>query len=106
MAHLFHHPEDANELAITCLRSPKKRRNMLTVCSKQGTSLGWGIHIVEGWVVSRVWFLMLMLFITGSLVFGICWAILEHDLQGAFGVAAYIISLMALLVGTVQTSMG
>ena len=49
---------------------------------------------------------MLMLFITGSLVFGICWAIFEHDLQGAFGVAAYIISFMALLVGTVQTSMG
>lgn len=49
---------------------------------------------------------MLMLFVTGSLVFGICWAILEHDLQGAFGVSAYIISFMGLLVGTLQTSMG
>ena len=49
---------------------------------------------------------MFMLFLIGSLVFGICWAILEHDLQGAFGVSAYIISFVGLLVGTVQTSMG
>ena len=105
MAHLFHHPEDANELAITCLRTPKKLKDRLTICPRQGTRLGWGIHLVERWVISRVWFLMLVLFMTGSLVFGICWAILRHDLQGAFGVSAYIISFLGLLVGTVQASM-
>lgn len=49
---------------------------------------------------------MLMLFVTGSLMFGICWAIFEHDLQGAFGVSTYIVSFVRLLVGTLQTSMG
>lgn len=106
MAHLFHHPEDANEVSITCLRAPKKRKAKLTVCPQQGTSVGWGIHLVEGWVVRRVLLLCLALFVVGSLVFGICWAIFKHDLQGAFGVAAYMVTLMGLAVGCLQAGLG
>lgn len=106
MAHLFHHPEHANERSITCLRAPKKRKVKLTVCPQQGTSGGWGIHLVEAWVVSRLWLLALLLFVLGSLVFGICWAVFQHDLQGAFGVAAYMVALIGLVVRTVQASLG
>lgn len=106
MAHLFHHPEDANETSITCLRAPKKRKMKLTVCPRQGTSVGWGIHLVEGWVISRLWLLGLILFIIGSLVFGVCWSIFRHDLQGAFSVAAYIVTLMGMTVGTLQAALG
>lgn len=106
MAHLFHHPEDANEKAITCLRSPKKRKARLTVCPVQGTSVGWGIHLVEGWNFSRLWLLALTLFMLGSLVFGICWTVLRHDTQGAFGVSAYMVALCGLIVGTLQACFG
>jgi hypothetical protein len=106
MAHLFHHPEDANQISITCVRSPKRRKAKLTVCPQQGTSVGWGIHLVEGWVVSRLWFLALMLFVLGTLVFGICWAVLCHDVQGAFGVSGYMVALVALILGTVQAGLG
>lgn len=102
MAHLFHHPEDANEASITCLRAPKKRKAKLSVCPQQGTSVGWGIHLVEGWVVARVWLLVLVLFLVGSLAFGVCWAALRRDVQGAFGVAAYVVALGGLVAGTVQ----
>lgn len=105
MAHLFHHPEDANEGSITCLRAPKKRKAKLIVCPQQGTSVGWGIHLVEEWVVSRLWLLSLALFVLGSLVFGICWAVLRHDVQGAFGVAAYMVALVGLVVGTTQANL-
>lgn len=105
MAHLFHHPEDANERSITCLRAPKKRKAKLTVCPEQGTSVGWGIHLVEGWVVSKLWLLGLLLFVLGSLVFGICWAVLRHDIQGAFGVAAYMVALIGLVIGTIQAGL-
>ncbi|KAF6224608.1 hypothetical protein HO173_012951 [Letharia columbiana] len=105
MAHLFHHPEDANERSITCLRAPKKRKAKLSVCPQQGTSVGWGIHLVEGWVVARVWLLILILFIFGSLAFGICWAALQHDVQTAFAVSAYIVSLGGLVAGTMQAFM-
>lgn len=106
MAHLFHHPEDANETSITCLRAPKKRKLKLSICPQQGTSVGWGIHLVEGWVVARVWLLSLILLFVGSLTFGICWAALEHDIQGAFGVSAYIVTLGGLVAGTMQAYMG
>ena len=38
---------------------------------------------------STVWLLALVMFVIGSLVFGVCWTIWEHDVQGAFAVAAY-----------------
>jgi len=105
MAHLFHHLEDANEGSITCLRAPKKRKAILIVCAQQGTSVGWGIHLVEEWVVSGLWLLSLALFMLGSLVFGICWAVLRHDVQGASGVAAYMVALVGLVVGTTHANL-
>ena len=102
MAHLFQHPEHANEMSVTCLRTPKKRKAKLAVCAQRGTSVGWGVHLVEGWVTTRVWLLSLFTFVIGSLVFGICWSVLQHDIQGAFAVSAYIIALLSLVVGTVQ----
>lgn len=105
MAHLFHHPEDANEASITCLRAPKKRKDKLTVCPQQGTSVGWGIHLVEGWIFARIWLLALITFIISSLIFGVCWSVLHKDVQGAFGVSAYIVALLSLIFGTIQASL-
>ena len=102
MAHLFHHPEHANKMSVTCLRTPKKRKTRLAVCPLRGTNVGWGIHLVEGWIMTRVWLLALGSFVLGSLVFGVCWSILRRDVQGAFAVSAYIITLLTLVVGTVQ----
>lgn len=106
MTHWFHHPEDANQMAITCVRTPKKRRDRLIVCPQAGTGVGWGIQIVEGWFLSKVWLLALLLFMLGSLVFGICWATLRFDVQGAFGVSAYMVAFASLLVGTLQACFG
>ena len=102
MAHLFHHPEHANDKAITCLRAPKKRKNKLAVCPQAGTNVGWGVHIVEGWIMSRIWLLVTLLFLLGSLVFGICWAELRFDVQGAFGVSAYMVAFATLIIGTLH----
>ncbi|KAL8899612.1 MAG: hypothetical protein Q9207_006108 [Kuettlingeria erythrocarpa] len=102
MTHLFHHPHEANETAITLIRSPKKRKQKLAVCAQMGTSLGWGIHLVEGWAWTKIWLSSLTLFLLSSLVFAISWSVLKHDLQGAFGVAAYFVALVALGIGTVQ----
>ena len=102
MTHLFHHPEDANERSITCVRAPKKRKTKLTVCPEQGTSVGWGIHLAESWVGSTVWLLALFMFVIGSLVFGVGWTIREHDIQGACAVAAYMVALAGLVAGTLQ----
>ncbi|KAL9579637.1 MAG: hypothetical protein Q9212_004992 [Teloschistes hypoglaucus] len=103
MTHLFHHPHEANEKAITFLRSPKKRKQRLAVCPQAGTNLGWGIHLVEGYAMTRVWSLASGMFLISSMVFAIAWSVLEHDIQGAFAIAAYVVALVGLGVGTLQT---
>ncbi|KAL8626868.1 hypothetical protein Q9189_007437 [Teloschistes chrysophthalmus] len=103
MTHLFHHPHEANEKAITFLRSPKKRKQRLAVCPQAGTNLGWGIHLIEGYAMTRVWSLAFVMFLVSSMVFAIAWSVLEHDVQGAFAIAAYVVALVGLGVGTLQT---
>lgn len=87
MTHLFHHPHEANEKAITFLRSPTKRQQRLAVCPRAGTNLGWGIHLVEGYAMTRVWSLASGMFLISSMVFAVAWSVLEHDVQGAFAIA-------------------
>ena len=105
MMHLFHHPEDGDDESLTCLRVPKKRREKLKICQQQGIGVGWGLHLVEGWLLNRIWILVSVLFVLGSLVFGVCWSILKHDIQGAFGVSGWILALAMVLVGTVQAQL-
>lgn len=102
MTHLFHNPHDGNEKAITFRRSPKKLGQKLAVCPQRGTSLGWGVQIVEDWATNKIWLLALLLFVLSSIIFAITWSVLEHDLQGAFGAAAYFVALMGLCIGTMQ----
>ena len=105
MMHLFHQPEDGDDESLTCLRVPKKTREKLKVCQQRGIGVGWGLHLVEGWLLNRIWILILVLFVLGSLVFGICWSIIGHDIQGAFGVSAWMLALAMLIVGTVQAQL-
>ena len=105
MAHYFHHPEDATKRFITCL-APKRRKNKLEICPRLGTNVGWGIEIVEGWIMGRIWLLDLAFFLVGSLVFGVCWTILKKDVQGAFGVAAYMVAFLGLVVRNIQMYLG
>lgn len=106
MAHWFNHPEDADTETMTCLLSPKKRKDKLKVCPKARRSVGWGIHIVEGWIILRLWLLVMLFIVIGSLIFGVCWTILKSDIQGAFGVSAYIVTVLALVLGILQMWQG
>lgn len=79
MAHFFHHPEEANDRSVTCLRAPKKRPDKLVICPQRGTRVGWGIQMVEGWIASRIWLLGLGLFMVGSPCF---WYLLVGPSEG------------------------
>ncbi len=79
-----------------------RKREKLAVCPQNGTSVGWGLQIVEGWMVGRLWLLALSFVIFGTTVFAICWSILEIDLQGAFAMSVYVVALVGLGIGTMQ----
>lgn len=102
MTHLFHHPHEANERAITIMRSPKKRKQRLAICPQMGTNIGWGIHLVEGWAMTKLWLLALVISSLGGIVFAVNWSVVKRDIQAAFAVAAYFAALFGLGVGTAQ----
>jgi hypothetical protein len=106
MTHLFYYPSHAHDRSITCRRAPKKRRRRLTVCPDKGTNLGWGIHLVEGIVLSRALWLLFAVFILGSLAFGVSWSLLKHDISGAFGVASWMVTFGGLAAALVQATLG
>ncbi|MCJ1407014.1 hypothetical protein MMC19_001084 [Ptychographa xylographoides] len=105
MMHLCTHPEDADDSDLICLnRIPKKLKERLLVDPARGTGLGWGVHFVEGWRYNVIWLLAFIVLLFSSLVFLICWAVLQHDIQGASGVAAYMLAFVALGIGSIQAA--
>ena len=102
MLHLINHPTHAEEDGFVLDRIPKKLRQRLLVCPSRGTGLGWGIYFIEGWQVSIITIVAFAVLLAGSLAFLICWSVLKHDIQGASGVAAYIIAFLGLAIGSVQ----
>jgi len=58
--------------------------------------------LVEGFLAKKVWMTIMLAFSIGSGVFAILWTIKKGDVQGAFGVAGWILTLAALVVGGLQ----
>lgn len=99
LLHLFKHPEDYDSELITYLRVPKRHVQL-----KGG--VGWGINLVEGFLADRVWVFLTIFFALGSLVFALVWILKDHDVQGASGIAAWILSFSVLAFGWLQSFLG
>ena len=67
---------------------------------------GWGFYFQEGWDFDLIITISFVVFILGSLLFGICWSVLKHDIQGAFGVSAYMVTACGLFVAFVVSKTG
>ncbi|KAF2469045.1 uncharacterized protein BDR25DRAFT_289215 [Lindgomyces ingoldianus] len=95
LLHLFRHPTDYDNELITYQRSPKRRERL-------ESGMGWGLNLVEGFIAQKVWAVMFMGFGVGSAVFGIVWTVRLGDVQGAFGVAGWVVTLAGLVLGGLQ----
>ena len=102
MLHLINHPTHAEDDGLLLDRIPKKLRERLLVCPSRGTGLGWGIYFIEGWHISVITLVAFAVVLAGSLAFLICWSVLKHDVQGASGVAAYMMAFLGLAIASVQ----
>lgn len=63
----------------------------------------WGIYYKEGWDWFKIWWILAIGFFPPSMLFGILWAIIQEDIQGAFGVAGWWMTGATILVGIVGT---
>jgi hypothetical protein len=100
LMHLWKSPEHSDGNGQTCLnRFPKRRRERLYISAGEKPTIGWGIYLVEGldWVL--IWMLIFVVVFIGSSVFGTAYSVLKHDIQSAFAIASYVISLVTLAIG-------
>ena len=101
LLHLFTSPSCINENETWILSQlPKRTCGQLHGTPDQPAE-GWGIFYQEGWDMLKIVWLFIILFILGSLVFGVMWSIYQKDVQGAFGISAWWVtaggSMLALL---------
>ena len=101
LLHLFTSPLCINENETWILgQFPKRICGQLRGTPDQPAE-GWGIFYQEGWDILKIMWLFIILFIIGSLIFGILWSIYQNDIQGAFGISAWWVtvggSMLALL---------
>lgn len=59
---------------------------------------GWGIYYQEGWDFDVIILFVFVIFFVASLLFGVLWSTFKFDVQGAFGVSAYIMTASGILV--------
>lgn len=101
LRHLYDHPEDANNLPVCVRKVPRKLKHRLVANPVDGVSTGWGMVFMEG--IS--WPKLCLLGLCGaaiSLLFGVVWTLLQHDVQGGFGVASFMLSIFIASIAAVQ----
>ena len=74
-------------------RLPKKLHDSLLSSRGQPAPISWGIHINEtpNWYLI---FLTIFLLLLASGIFSITWAAVTKDVQGAFGMGAYVVAVL------------
>ncbi|KAF2659335.1 hypothetical protein K491DRAFT_675787 [Lophiostoma macrostomum CBS 122681] len=98
LLHLFSSPACINENDTWILdQLPKRTRGELL--ARAGVPAeGWGMYYSEGWDGDKIVVLVFLIFLLSSILFGVLWSRYKMDLQGAFGVSAYIVSACGILL--------
>lgn len=103
----FTNPENPAPDSTLILRQiPKRACGELQGPNSERTAdviVAWGIYIQEDWDWRKVWAILGMVFFPPSLLFGVLWGILKNDIQGAFGVASWWMTVGTILVGIIGT---
>jgi hypothetical protein len=68
-------------------------------------SMGWGIHIIEGPNKFAIYCATLCIILISGLV-AILWAVIRHDIQGGFGIGAWMTSVLGLILMIYSTKWG
>jgi hypothetical protein len=77
-------------------RLPKKLQESIQ-SSCEPLTIGWGIHIIEGPNHNTI-FWMLVLFVCLSLFASCIWTVLKGDIQGGFGIGAWMVSVPSVMM--------
>jgi len=99
LTHYFTRPQCISEMQTTIFNQLPKRACGHLAASYEKSALGWGVYFEEGWHRRLIYFIVVVLIITASLVFGVSWSILRADIQSAFAITGCWMTLGSLLLG-------
>ena len=102
MMHLFHSPSCALNSPVLMQRFPKKILRPLTCPNVNPLIPGWGIQFLTTYSVPKLFLLFSIFFCLRSAIFGVLWCVFKHSIQDAFAIAAYVVALGGVGIGSVQ----
>jgi hypothetical protein len=98
LAMLFYRPSEAGQDDVWVLNQLPKR----TCGQLQGApgepAEGWGIYYHESWDRDRITLAVFIILVLATLLFGVLWSKYQFDVQGAFGVSAWMATLGGILI--------
>ncbi|KAF2122691.1 hypothetical protein BDV96DRAFT_561211 [Lophiotrema nucula] len=98
LKHLFSQPDCIRPNQTRILdQAPKKINGPLPGTGTEQQSF-WGIDFEEGWNHEKITWIALFIFGLGSSLFAVLWSVFRWDVQGAFGVASWWVTLCTLLL--------
>ncbi|CAN9248391.1 unnamed protein product [Alternaria alternata] len=103
LASLFTCATDVHEEDDWILNQLPKRTCGVLQGQKGQPAEGWGIYFLEGWDREIISLLVLFIFFLASLLFGVLWWKFQFDLQGGFGVSAYMMAVCTIVISVVVT---
>lgn len=103
LVHLYENPTHAGVLPHLYLRIPKKLQRKLSPCPQKGTSVGWGLAFTEG-IDTFVFFLCGCLAFLICLMVAVAWTMTRSDVQGGFGIGAFLLSFLVFCGGLIHSS--
>jgi hypothetical protein len=99
LTHYFTHPQCIATAQKTIFAQLPKRKGRLKASYEQEET-GWGLHIEENWHLRSIYSLVVLL-VLFSLIFGIVWSAKKGDIQGAFAISSFVMTLGSLVLGYV-----
>lgn len=99
LLHFMNSPQCADEQQNWILNQFPKRMTGDLQAELDKEVLRWGIHFREGLNWTKIWGSVLVIPVLGSFLFGILWSVFKKDIQGAFGVASWLITLCSIVLG-------
>jgi hypothetical protein len=95
---LFYSPSEAADNDTWVLNQlPKRTCGQLQGVLGQPAE-GWGIYYHEGWDRELITLTIFIILVLATLLFGLLWSKYQFDVQGAFGVSAWVATLGGILI--------
>ncbi|KAI4656882.1 uncharacterized protein J4E78_006773 [Alternaria triticimaculans] len=101
LMHFFLHPDESPSFPVLLPSIPKRKNNRLEPCPVRGSNIGWGLDVVTG-VDELKLFGLALLGTLASIIFGLVWSVMKHDIQGAFAVAGFFFVIFTFTIASVK----